>query len=94
VTTDCNLNAIPDIAEIRVDPPLDADNNGVLDVCEAPPCPGDLDNSGSVTSVDLEMILTNWGPVGAKSPQSDINGDGVVNAVDLTLVLSSWGECL
>ena len=93
VTTDCNLNAIPDIAEIRVDPQLDADNNGVLDVCEAPPCPGDLDNSGSVTSVDLEMILTNWGPVGAKSPQSDINGDGIVNAADLTLVLSSWGAC-
>ena len=93
MTTDCNLNAIPDIAELRVDPQLDADNNGVLDVCEAPPCPGDLDNSGSVTSVDLAIILTNWGPVGAKYPEADIDGDGIVGSADLTLVLSSWGAC-
>lgn len=92
-TTDCDGNAIPDLAELRADPSLDADGNGVLDACEPQPCTGDVDESNSVDGVDLAIILQNWGTPSPKYPRADINGDGLVSGGDLALVLSNWGAC-
>jgi hypothetical protein len=92
-TTDCNGNLIPDIAEIRVDPGLDQDSNGVLDACEAPLCLGDVDASSSVDGVDLAIIIQNWGTPSPKYPAADVTGDGQVDGADLAIVLSNWGPC-
>ena len=57
------------------------------------PCPGDLDNSNSVTGVDLAIVLTNWNAPNPKYPEADVNGDGAVDGADLAIVLSNWGDC-
>ncbi len=62
-------------------------------------CTGDLNGDGSVTGLDLLIILNdfgagpngNGGPIG--NPAADINGDGVVNGVDLLLLLNNFGDC-
>jgi len=92
-TTDCNANLIADSAEVLVDPSMDADRNGILDSCEPAPCIGDVDQSGSVSGIDLAVVLQNWGVPSPKYPRADIDGDGFVNATDLALVLSNWGAC-
>lgn len=92
-TTDCNGDSIPDIAEVRVDPSVDANADGIIDECQAPPCLADIDNSGTVNGVDLAIVLQSWGVPSAKYPRADINLDGIVNGSDLSLVLSGWGVC-
>ncbi len=62
-------------------------------VCLDRICPGDLDNSNSVTGVDLAIVLTNWNAPNPKYPQADVNGDGAVDGADLAIVLSNWGDC-
>ena len=57
--------------------------------CSAP-CPGDLNDSGSVDGTDLSQILAAWGASGVPA---DINGDGTVNGLDLAVVLAGWGQC-
>jgi hypothetical protein len=56
---------------------------------EAPSCPADLDDDGSVGGTDLATLLAQWGTNGS----ADLNGDGTVNAVDLSSVLAAWGTC-
>ena len=91
--TDCNGNLIPDSAELLVDPALDLTADGILDACQAPPCFGDVDQSGAVNGIDLAIVLQNWGIPSPKYPEADIDGDGAVNGSDLALVLSTWGTC-
>jgi len=55
-----------------------------------PPCPGDLNGSGSVDAADLAILLSSWG---SSDPAADVNGDGTVNAADLAAMLSGWGVC-
>lgn len=57
---------------------------------QVPPCPGDLDDDGSVNGIDLGIILGNWDTA---SPQTDLNGDGVTNGLDLGILLGGWGTC-
>jgi hypothetical protein len=57
------------------------------------PCPGDLDESNTVTGVDLAIVLTNWGTPNSKYAQADITADGFVDGADLAVVLSNWGAC-
>lgn len=71
----------------------DANGNGIPDACEAPPCPGDIDDSGFVNGVDLAIVLTNWGTPSPKYPRADTNSDGIVDGVDLATVLGGWGAC-
>lgn len=71
----------------------DMNGNGIPDVCEAPPCPGDVDRSGAVNGVDLAVVLTNWGIPSPKYPGADVNDDGVVDGTDLATVLAGWGAC-
>jgi hypothetical protein len=73
------------------DPTLDADGNGVLDVCDdaAPPsdCGGDLDGNGRVDGTDLALILAFWG---TDASLGDCDGSGSVDGIDLAIVLGHW----
>ncbi len=57
------------------------------------PCPADLNGNSTVNGVDLEMMLSAWGPASPARPSADINQDGIVDANDLALLLDAWGEC-
>lgn len=58
-------------------------------ILQTPPCVGDLNQDGEVTSSDLAIILNSWGGAGA----GDIDGSGSVDAGDLSAILSAWGPC-
>lgn len=49
--------------------------------------PADLDHDGRVNSVDIALILDNWGV--PNSPY-DLTGDGLVTGADLAAVLFAW----
>jgi hypothetical protein len=58
------------------------------------PCPGDLDESGTVDGSDLLMMLAAWGE--CDDPQdcsADLDGNGVVDGSDLLMLLANWGTC-
>ncbi|MEE8153531.1 MAG: hypothetical protein V3T53_01075 [Phycisphaerales bacterium] len=57
-----------------------------------PPCPGDLDGSGSVGAADLLSLLVSWGPCKGCCP-ADFDDDGNVGASDLLALLANWGLC-
>ena len=96
-STDCNSDGIVDYGQIRAGELVDANANNIPDCCEqgvsCAPCPGDVDESGTVNGVDLAAILAVWGSDGGKYPRADINNDGEVNGADLATVLGSWGSC-
>jgi len=53
-----------------------------------PPCPADLDGSGSVSGGDLAILLGAWG-----TPGADLDGNGTTDAADLAAMLGAWGPC-
>ncbi len=55
----------------------------------APPCPADLDGSGTVDSGDLAILLAAWGGTGV----ADLNTSGTVESGDLAILLAAWGPC-
>ncbi|MBX3373296.1 MAG: hypothetical protein KF817_05625 [Phycisphaeraceae bacterium] len=57
----------------------------------APCCREDFDESGTVDSGDLMILLGAWGP--CPSCRADLNNDGTVDFDDLLLFLTSWGPC-
>jgi hypothetical protein len=54
-------------------------------------CPYDLDDSGTVSIVDLLIMLAAWGP--NPGHPADLNCDGFVNVLDFLALLSGWGAC-
>ena len=52
-------------------------------------CPADLNNDGVVDTVDLGIVLAEFGVSG---PQADINGDNLVDTADLGIVIGSFGS--
>lgn len=56
------------------------------------PCPGDLDDDGSVAVSDLLSLLGAWGPCGPPCPE-DLDDDGFVAVADLLALLGAWGAC-
>ncbi|MCH8822786.1 MAG: hypothetical protein IH984_04685 [Planctomycetes bacterium] len=86
---DCNNNGIIDICDIADGNAADKNNNGLPDECDKPPCPWDIDNSGSVGVGDLLMMFAQWGTAGP----ADFNADGIVNTSDLLILLANWGAC-
>lgn len=86
---DCNTNNIPDPLEILMNPLLDGNGDGRIDICPPPPpINPDLNGDGFVNGADLTILLINYNGFG---PAGDINHDGVVDGLDLTYLLSSWG---
>lgn len=56
-----------------------------------PPCAGDVNGDGVVTTGDLTSLLVNFGLAVPVGTGGDLNADGVVNTADLTILLSSFG---
>jgi hypothetical protein len=90
---DCNSDGIVDYGQILQGQLVDSDQNGVPDVCEVDPCPGDVTNGGSVDATDLSVILAAWGTNGQGEFDADADNSGLVDGGDLALVLSGWGPC-
>ncbi len=53
-------------------------------------CPADVDLSGVVDSIDLLLLLGDWGPGGG---WTDLDRDGTVTLLDMLELLGSWGPC-
>ena len=65
------------------------DDLSIRAVADAPPpCPADLDGSGSVDGADLGTLLGAWG-----TPAADLDGDGTTGGADLGILLGAWGAC-
>ena len=60
--------------------------------CDGPDCPADLNDDGIVNSVDLTILIADWGCTGEDCP-GDIDGSGLVDGADITIILSNWGGC-
>ena len=58
---------------------------------EAPPITADVNGDGSVNILDLILIASEVGNVGANL-ETDVNGDGVVNILDLVLAAGMFDE--
>ncbi len=50
---------------------------------------GDLDGDCTVGTVDLLILLGDWGP--CQGCPSDLDGDGIVGVTDLLILLGNWG---
>lgn len=92
-SADCNSDGIVDYGQILSGQFVDANSNGVPDICEIDPCPGDVVQTGAVDAVDLAAMLAAWGTDGGVYPRADINHDGIVAGSDLGSLLSGWGAC-
>ena len=53
---------------------------------------GDVDNNGSVSQSDLNLVLFNWGKTSRTRATGDLSGDGNVTQTDLNEVLFNWGK--
>jgi hypothetical protein len=92
---DCNNDGVVDYGQILQGQLVDANSNGIPDICEGPTCNDiDLNLNGIVDGGDLGVLLAFWGPVSPAFPRADINKDGFVNGADLGIVLAFWGPCL
>jgi glucose/arabinose dehydrogenase len=91
---DCDANGVRDTCQILANPSLDANQNGVLDSCEPPVCPGDVNDDGRTDLADLSLLLGGFGAcvgdpgyvVGA-----DFDASGCVNLSDLSVLLGDYG---
>jgi hypothetical protein len=92
-SADCNSDGVVDFGQILQGQLVDADTNGIPDVCEIDQCPGDITNGGTVDATDLSIVLAAWGSSGQGEFQADIDGSGLVDGGDLALVLGGWGPC-
>lgn len=59
--------------------------------CDAPPCPGDLDNNGQIDLADLAMLLAAFGCTGGGCT-GDIDGNGSTDLADLAALLAVFGS--
>ncbi len=92
-SADCNADGIVDYGQILAGDLIDANLNGIPDICEADPCPADVILTGSVDAVDLAAMLGAWGTDGGDYPRADIDRDGIVSGPDLGALLGGWGKC-
>ena len=58
------------------------------------PCPGDLDDDGTIGVSDLLALLAAWGPcANQKGCPEDLDDNSVVGLSDLLTLLANWGPC-
>lgn len=57
----------------------------------APPCPEDLDGSGTIGLGDLGVLFASYGGPGTPA-QGDLDGDGQIGLSDLGLLLAAYGN--
>jgi Ca2+-binding EF-hand superfamily protein len=88
---DCNGNGTLDLCDLVLGLGEDLDGDGILDECQAEPCPTDIDGSGLIDFGDLLAVLSAWGP--CTDCPADLDGNGAVGFEDLLTVLSEWGAC-
>ena len=67
---------------------VDYSMTGLITV--VPPCPEDIDGSGTVDFGDILAILSAWGNAGGPE---DLDGSGTVDFGDILVVLTAWGPC-
>jgi hypothetical protein len=92
-SADCNNDGIVDYGQILSGQLIDANSNGIPDICDVDPCPGDISGNNSVDGVDLAALLGTWGTNGQGEFDCDIDNDGIVGGPDLTIILGGWGPC-
>ena len=92
-SADCNNDGIVDYGQILSGQLIDANSNGIPDICDVDPCPGDISGNNSVDGVDLAAILGTWGTNGQGEFDCDIDNDDIVSGTDLTIILGGWGPC-
>ena len=93
-SADCNSDGIVDYGQILSGQLIDANSNGIPDICEVDQCPGDISGNGVVDGVDLTLLLGVWGTDGIGGEfDADITNDGIVGGADLTVLFSGWGPC-
>jgi len=90
---DCNADGFVDYGQILRGQLIDANSNGIPDICQQPTCvDADIYRDFNVNGADLGILLSQWGP-NTPLTESDLNSDGVVNGADLGIMLSFWGAC-
>ena len=92
-SADCNADGIVDYGQILSGQLTDANSNGIPDICEIGPCPGDISGNHAVDGVDLAALLGTWGTNGQGEFNCDVDHDGIVGGTDLTIILGGWGPC-
>ena len=92
-SADCNSDGIVDYGQILSGQLTDTNSNGIPDICEIDPCPGDINLNSTFDAFDLAMVLTSWGTSGGDYPRAYVNHDGIVSGPDLGALLSGWGAC-
>jgi len=55
-----------------------------------PPCPGDINNDGTVDTADLGALIAVFGTM---NNHIDLNGDGLVDTADLGILIANFGPC-
>ncbi len=69
------------------------DSITIYDVEVRPPCPGDLNGTGTVDLTDLSILLSNFGTSGgATLGDGDVSGDGNIDLTDLAMLLARFGS--
>ena len=61
-----------------------------LEMSDATPCVGDLNDDEVVDGADISLVLGYWGHL---DTAYDVDGDGRVDGADLAMVLGAWGAC-
>ena len=54
-------------------------------------CPADLDDDGTVSTVDLLILFSAWGP--NPGHPADLDSSGEVGTADLLILFANWGAC-
>ena len=85
---DCDGDKTHDWRQIFLQPDLDLNTNGALDLCE---CLADLDQNGTVDLADIHLAAVLWG--GGMS-LADLDFDGTTNVLDFARFTNALGACL
>lgn len=88
-SADCNNDGIVDFGQILDGTLIDADANGIPDICEQ--CPPDFDDNGLLNFFDIAAFVVFFQ---TQDPRADFNADGLFNFFDFSEYLAAFnGGC-